>query len=180
MSRGKKPHVWTLLIIAAIAIPGWGGAVEPPVEDPAGPQKKKTRSAEQAMTGRPPQIIPASQKAPPYPPAALAGRFTGSVKVSVKVLSDGTVGEVKVLECSHRNIGFEEAAVAAVKEWRFEPALGGDGHPIEYTTSYRLNFRNSGRGRGFNPFVSSGAAEDVPTTTQLNQPKQTTPTRSKP
>lgn len=176
MSRGTRHAVGTL--IAAIAFFGWTGAVEPPVEDPAGPPKADSATEEGSQI-RPPRIIPSSQKAPPYPPAALAGRFTGSVKVSVIVLPDGTVGEVKVIECSHRNLGFEESAVEAVKGWRFEPALR-DGEPVEYTTAYRLNFRNSGKGRGFNPFVSSGAAEDIPTTTSASETTQSPPTRAKP
>ena len=168
----------TLLIAAALLIPGWSGAVDPPVEDPSGPQGVQA-SPESGEPTSPARVISATQKAPSYPPAALAARFTGSVKVSVGVLPDGTVGEVKVMDCSHRNIGFEEAAVDAVKKWRFQPAMRA-GEPVEYTATYRLNFRNSGEGKGFNPFVSSGVAEDIPTTTANTTPKSPTPTRVKP
>ena len=178
MSRGTRPRVRILLIAAALLVPGWSAAVDPPVEDPSGPEAV-TEPAESAEPISPARIISATQKAPPYPPAALAARFTGSVKVSVKVLPDGTVGDVKVLDCSHRNIGFEEAAMGAVKKWRFQPAMQA-GKAVEYTTTYRLNFRNSGEGAGFNPFVSSGAAEDIPTTTANTTPKKSTPTRTKP
>jgi protein TonB len=106
----------------------------------------------------PPQIILASQKAPEYPPAALAARFTGTVKVMAEVLPDGSVGKVEIVECTHKNVGFEEAAIEAVKKWRFEPALK-DGSPTDYMAQFRLNFKSAGPGSGFMPFVSSGFAD---------------------
>jgi len=106
----------------------------------------------------PPQIILATQKAPEYPPAALAARFTGTVKVSAEVLPDGSVGKIEIVECTHKNVGFEEAAIEAVKKWRFEPALK-DGSPTDYVAQFRLNFKSAGPGSGFLPFVSSGFSD---------------------
>lgn len=103
----------------------------------------------------PPQIILATQKAPEYPPAALAARFTGTVKVAAQVLPDGSVGKVDVVECTHKNVGFEEAAIEAVKQWRFEPAIE-NGVATDYVMHFRLNFKSAGPGTGFVPFVSSG------------------------
>lgn len=86
-----------------------------------------------------PQIILATQKPPIYPPAAEAARYTGTVRLEVVVLTDGKVGDVKVLHCSRPKMGFEEAAVAAVKKWRWEPGRIGE-VPAEVTLRFRLNF----------------------------------------
>lgn len=101
----------------------------------------------------PPQVIIKSQVAPDYPPAALDARMEGVVVVELVVRKDGTVGDGKVLTCNHPAIGFEEAALAATKQWRFEPALK-EGLPIEYTSSFRVNFRLAGG----QPYISWGAS----------------------
>ena len=94
-----------------------------------------------------------------FPPAAKAARFTGTVTVKASIRKDGSVGEVKVIECTHRNVGFEQASVEAVKQWKFEPARN-NGDPVEYATQFRLNFRRAGRESS--TFVTSGPFEEVP------------------
>ena len=88
---------------------------------------------------QPPQVILETQKAPIYPPAALAARYEGSVTIETTVLTDGRVGDVRVVECSRPKVGFEEAAMTAVRGWRFEPA-NEDGRPLSATIRMRLNF----------------------------------------
>ena len=63
--------------------------------------------------------------------------------IEMVVLTDGKVGEIKVLQCTRPKMGFEEAAVAAVKKWRFEPGRIGD-EPAEVTLRIRLNFAPGG------------------------------------
>lgn len=86
-----------------------------------------------------PQPILESQKLPEFPPAAKAGRFSGVVMLEAVVLADGSVGEVKVLGCTRPKVGFEEAAVTAVKAWLFRPGTR-DGVPVEFTLKFRMNF----------------------------------------
>jgi len=95
----------------------------------------------------PARVIAKTQKAPEYPPAALAARFDGKVVVTLSILPDGKIGDVKVTESDHPNVGFEDATLKAVKQWEFTPATK-DGKPVEYETSYRLSFRLEGGGRG--------------------------------
>lgn len=90
-----------------------------------------------------PQIILESQKPPKYPPAARAARYTGAVTLQVVVLTDGSVSDVKVLHCTRPKVGFEEAAMAAVKKWRFVPGRIGD-DPAEVDLRFRLNFTLGG------------------------------------
>ena len=104
----------------------------------------------------PPRVIAASQTAPAYPPAALAGRFDGLVELRVTVRSDGTVGDVDVLWCDHPQLGFEDASIAAVRAWRFRPARRG-GAVVEADTTLRLTFRPGGAGPGREAYVTVGS-----------------------
>ena len=73
------------------------------------------------------------------------------------MLKDGTVGEVKVIECSRPKVGFEDAAVRAVKQWRFDPGMEND-EPIEVVTRLKLNFNRVGIGIAANEGqVSAGS-----------------------
>jgi TonB family protein len=135
------------LVVLALLLGGVAGA-EPDSEAPA----------EAAAVARfvPPQIILGSQERPVFPPAAWDARFTGSVLLAMTVTRDGAVGEVTILECTRPKVGFEEAALAAVRQWRFEPALE-DGQAIEVTTRIRLNFTRVGVGLQAKPQVSAGS-----------------------
>ena len=104
-----------------------------------------------------PQIILGTQKQPVYPPAALDARFSGNVLLEMTVLKDGTVGEVKVIECNRPKVGFEDAAVRAVKQWRFDPGTEND-QPIEVVTRLKLKFNRVGIGIAANEGqVSAGS-----------------------
>jgi len=104
----------------------------------SGSDEPAAATAEQPI--QPPRIILKTQQAPKYPPAAKKARFEGVVTVDMQVLESGDVGEVKIVDCTHRHVGFEAAAQEAIKKWRFEPATQA-GEPVEYSTRFRLNFR---------------------------------------
>ncbi len=72
----------------------------------------------------PPDAVPTLvESVPPvYPVAARSLRAEGSVTLRLAVLPDGSVGRAIVEQCSRRGLGFEAAALAAVKRWRYEPA----------------------------------------------------------
>ena len=138
MSHRYGRIVTLCLTVVLTSLPGLALDVEP------------SGSAEPDLVG--PQIILASQKPPVFPPAAMAGRISGSVMVEATVQPDGKVGEVKVLECSAPKVGFEQAAIDAVKKWRFEPGTR-DGEPVPFSLKFRLNFRRGGQA----PSVSAGS-----------------------
>lgn len=122
----------------------------------------------------PPQVIIKSQSPPTYPPAALAARFEGVVVLELTVLKDGTVGDVKVVECTHPAIGFEEAAIEATRKWLFEPAMK-EGQPIDHVSKFRMNFRVPGRGQ---PYVSWGAAGSTSDTGRAESRRDLRPSTS--
>jgi periplasmic protein TonB len=59
---------------------------------------------------------------PVYPLAARTIQAEGRVTLRLSVMPDGHVGRAIVEGCSRPGLGFEAAAVAAVKLWRYEPS----------------------------------------------------------
>lgn len=54
---------------------------------------------------------------------------TGVVVMSAVIRKNGSVGDVEVLGCLPRRRGLEQAAIDAIKKWRYEPATK-DGFPV--------------------------------------------------
>lgn len=75
-----------------------------------------------------------------YPERALAVRMNGLVEVRARILADGSVGEVCLIKASPTGMGFEEAAVAAVRVWRYGPARLG-GVPVETVLDTVVEFK---------------------------------------
>ena len=82
--------------------------------------------------------VPVRREAPGYPPAVRAIGIEGSVEVALTVLADGTVGWVRVMRADPPGY-FEQAALAGVRGWRFEPARE-DGRAIECRMLTRVRF----------------------------------------
>lgn len=66
---------------------------------------------------------PVKRVAPVYPPMAARQRVTGEVILSILINETGKVQEVRVLRVEKKGMGFEDAAVAAVKQFTFEPGM---------------------------------------------------------
>ena len=71
----------------------------------------------------PPRIIPSSRALPQYPDLARRAGLQGTVILLVVVEADGSIGEIEVIRSPDQRWGFDLAAIDAVKEWRYEPAL---------------------------------------------------------
>ncbi len=82
--------------------------------------------------------MPVQREAPAYPPAVRATGIEGSVEVALTVLSDGSVGWVRVVRAEPRGY-FEQAATQGVRGWRFTPATRG-GVAIECRMRTRVRF----------------------------------------
>ncbi len=83
---------------------------------------------------RPPAKI--GGPAPAYPPDAREARVQGVVIMDVTLSPTGEVSDVEVL----RSVPLlDEAAVAAVRQWRYEPTLV-DGEPVPILLTVTMNF----------------------------------------
>jgi len=74
---------------------------------------------------------------PVYPAEALKRRLRGNVTLRVVVNENGEPGEITVVSGAHRDLN--DAAIAAARQWRFEPATK-KGRPVRTTTTVRFSF----------------------------------------
>jgi TonB family protein len=75
---------------------------------------------------------------PQYPREARDRNAEGTVLLQAVVLMDGSVGGLRVF--SSPDPALSEAALAAVREWRYQPTLL-NGQPVEVVTTVTVNFR---------------------------------------
>ena len=75
---------------------------------------------------------------PQYSQEALKAKFQGTISLSAVIGADGHATNMEVL--TKRGLGLEEKAIAAVKTWRFKPALGPDGTPVATITHVEVTF----------------------------------------
>ena len=80
-----------------------------------------------------------TNKPPRYPVQAYQERMQGTAIVDVLVLSNGRAGSVTVVESSGYAI-LDNAAVATVKDWRFEPATQ-NGKAVDQRVKLPVTFR---------------------------------------
>jgi len=76
---------------------------------------------------------------PKYPKEALKEGASGDVILDAVIDANGVVGEVSVIETPHTSLS--EAAVEALRQWRFEPAQSKSGEAIDVCFSVTITFR---------------------------------------
>ncbi|MDH3283629.1 MAG: TonB family protein [Acidobacteriota bacterium] len=76
---------------------------------------------------------------PEYPEVARRARMQGRVILQAVIHKDGTVRKLTVLEERPPHLGFKEAAVAAVTQWRYLPATQR-GRPVDVYFTVVVNF----------------------------------------
>jgi TonB family protein len=83
-------------------------------------------------------LVLAHYTPPTFPASALQRRLSGWVDVQFVVKSDGLVSDVIITGAEPVGI-FEQAAVDAVKKWRYKPAQR-DGHAVDQRARLRMKF----------------------------------------
>jgi len=76
------------------------------------------------------------QAKPEYPPIARQARVQGAVVMEATISKDGSVVDLRVVS---GNPLLNEAAIAAVRQWRYKPTLL-NGEPVEVITTITINF----------------------------------------
>lgn len=104
----------------------------PTVPSPPAPTVQAAPAPEAPVPITPPRTDAAhlNNPAPPYPPLSRRLGEQGRVMLDVFILPDGSVGEIKL----NRSSGFprlDNAALQAVKTWKYVPARRGD-KPIPF------------------------------------------------
>ncbi|MFZ0956790.1 MAG: TonB family protein [Candidatus Sulfotelmatobacter sp.] len=121
----------------------------PPSQGQAEPPATVHGGVEQAASVTPERVVALSQAAaenslihrvePDYPEEARNRQLQGAVVLDIHIGQDGTVQETKLVSGEPL---LADAAMAAVRQWRFRPRLAG-GAPAEMQTRITLNFRLS-------------------------------------
>ncbi len=110
----------------------------PPVQ--RAPAAAPAVSAPQPKPARTSQVSPGvvlSKVNPQYPPAARAARVQGAVVMHAVIGTDGTIQQLRLIS---GNPLLVNAAMEAVKKWRYRPYLL-DGTPVEGETDITVNFK---------------------------------------
>ena len=76
---------------------------------------------------------------PKYPAQALADKIEGKVIMDITVAADGTVSDAVVVESMPAGV-FDAAALAAARQWRFNPGRDDHGSPLVGKVRVPLEF----------------------------------------
>jgi TonB family protein len=86
-----------------------------------------------------PILIESTKVDPEYPDLARVARVDGQVILQAIVKEDGVVGDISVIRVNRPNLGFEGAAIEALKRWLYMPALA-DCTPVEVYFTVVIDF----------------------------------------
>lgn len=75
---------------------------------------------------------------PDYPAEARAAGVGGTVVLETQIREDGSLGDIRVVR--PLGYGLDEAAIAAVKQWKFKPGKK-DGKPVSVIYAVTVNFK---------------------------------------
>lgn len=77
---------------------------------------------------------------PKYTAEAMRAGIQGVVELEAVVLPDGSVGDVRVVKSLDSRYGLDNQAIAAARQWRFEPGRFED-RPVPVMVTLMLEFR---------------------------------------
>jgi len=98
-----------------------------------------------AAAAKGPELVPATSLNkvrnvdPRYPQTARSRELAGWVDLEITVKSDGSVGDVSVVHSEPSEV-FDQAAIDAVQQWRYEPVIR-NGKAVEQRTRVRIRFQ---------------------------------------
>ena len=113
----------------------------PPADgaEEAGPVRKEAGGQESAgATVRQAVPLPTDNRPPEYPALARKRGWEGRVLLAVDVSADGTVQAARLQTGSGHDL-FDEAALGAVRKWRFQPGTR-DGEPVAMQVLVPVHF----------------------------------------
>ncbi len=121
---------------------------EPPKKEPAVAETPKPAAAEPSVKeGDLVELTPDVNKPelvkkvnPAYPAAAQKNRIEGTVILSLLISEGGQVADVKLLRAAGKFSGLNEAAMAAVRQWKFRPAVK-EGKRVKVWITYPIVFK---------------------------------------
>jgi len=80
---------------------------------------------------------------PQYTPAAMQAKIEGTVMMKAVIRTDGTAGDIAIVQSLDSQYGLDEQAVAALRQWRFEPGRkAGKPVPVRVTIEMRFTLKS--------------------------------------
>jgi len=107
-------------------------------------RKKAEAESAAAANSTAAQVLPPKRikTVPPTNPKIAAERgIKGYALVQFTIMQNGLVNDVKVVDSQPKGI-FDEAAIQAVSQWRYEPPVRADGKPATLEQKIKLKFDN--------------------------------------
>ena len=86
----------------------------------------------------PPVVI--TRIEPVYPRVAQVQRKNGVVHLRAEISADGLLRDLEVVAAQPAGLGFEQSALAAVRQWRFRPATTLDGTRVAVRYQLQVTF----------------------------------------
>ena len=132
----RKRLVWTAVVLVCVM----SGAVAATVM--ALPLGAVTAHQDQVVDGKDPGIVMpkvVSEVKPRYTAAAIRARIEGTVTMTTVVRTDGAPSDIEITTSLDEKYGLDAEAVAALKQWRFEPGRK-DGKPVNVRVSIEMRF----------------------------------------
>ena len=121
-----------------------------------------------------PQVL--KEVKPSYPPDAMQAGIVGTVRLGCVVLTDGTVGDIRVLEGVDPRLQAE--AIEALQQWQFKPG-SKDGQPVQVRVEVEIAFTTARGPRLNSPdVVKAGPGVILPKLVHETRPTYTTWGRS--
>ena len=132
----RKRLVWTAVVLVCVMSGAIAGTVR------ALPLGVVTAHQEQVLDGKAagitlPKVV--SEVKPRYTAEAIRARVEGTVTMSTVVRTDGAPSDIEITKSLDREHGLDDQAVAALKQWRFEPGRK-DGKPVNVRVSIEMRF----------------------------------------
>jgi protein TonB len=106
-------------------------------QNAGGGEKQKAVALEKNKDVTEPVLL--SKVDPKYPADAKSEKVSGEVKLEVTIDADGSVLAVKAVKDPDPRL--TEAAIEAVKQWKYKPALTKAGKPIQVLATVSVNFK---------------------------------------
>jgi len=95
----------------------------------------RTVTCDPSVCDEPARLL--SGKAPSYPRSELARGLRGTVIIIYYINTDGSTGDFEIESSPSRN--FSSAAIAAVREWKYQPATM-NGEPVRFHVRVAIPF----------------------------------------
>ncbi len=76
---------------------------------------------------------------PAYPADAKSEKISGPVELKVTIGPDGSVVEAEAVKSPDSRLS--EAAIKAVKQWKYKPAINKEGKAVQVIATVKVNFK---------------------------------------